>query len=259
MLYRDGKGLLPARGSWASSRPRPATSSSSPSTRMPTARTRSSPSAGPPPASACWLAASSSSSRRSRPPGPARARCSASPRCPCPAGSRRRPGRRRRRAARPSSNGGRRHQGGQRQGGCCPGGLDALKADVPGPGAREPAGRLPRPGGAPHHHRQLRLEQLARLAEFPGPDAGIAVLRRQRPPPRAGGRGRRALELYLPGTVGGLEATVRTPDGRTEAVRTQNQDDASVVRWTDTDVSGVYSITIGQTRTSTSSPSTSRR
>ncbi len=53
------------------------------------------------------------------------------------------------------------------------------------------------------------------------------------------------LELYLPGAVGGLEATVRTPDGRTESARTQNQDDASAVRWTDTDVSGVYSITIG--------------
>jgi hypothetical protein len=52
------------------------------------------------------------------------------------------------------------------------------------------------------------------------------------------------LELFLPGTVGGLEATVRTPDGRTESARTQNQD-AGAVRWTDTDVSGVYSITVG--------------
>jgi hypothetical protein len=54
------------------------------------------------------------------------------------------------------------------------------------------------------------------------------------------------LELYLPNTAAGVEATVRTPDGRTETVRTQTQDDASVLRWTDTDVSGVYTVTIGQ-------------
>ncbi len=53
------------------------------------------------------------------------------------------------------------------------------------------------------------------------------------------------LELYLPGTAGGLDSTVRTPDGRTETAHTQNQDDAGLVRFTDTDVSGIYSITVG--------------
>jgi hypothetical protein len=53
------------------------------------------------------------------------------------------------------------------------------------------------------------------------------------------------LELYLPGTAGGLEAAVRTPDGRTESARTQGQDEAGVLRWADTDVSGVYSISVG--------------
>jgi hypothetical protein len=52
------------------------------------------------------------------------------------------------------------------------------------------------------------------------------------------------LELFLPGTTSGLEAVVRTPDGRTESVRSRDQD-AGAVRWTDTDVSGVYSITVG--------------
>jgi len=53
------------------------------------------------------------------------------------------------------------------------------------------------------------------------------------------------IELYLPSS-GGAEATISTPDGRTETARTQNQDEASVLRWTDTDISGIYSITIGQ-------------
>jgi hypothetical protein len=54
------------------------------------------------------------------------------------------------------------------------------------------------------------------------------------------------VDLYLPNTAAGIEATVRTPDGRTETVRTQAQDDAAVLRWTDTDVSGVYAVTLGQ-------------
>jgi hypothetical protein len=53
------------------------------------------------------------------------------------------------------------------------------------------------------------------------------------------------LELYLSGTAGGLESLVRTPDGRTEAARTQNQDDSALVRFPDTDVSGVYAVTVG--------------
>ncbi|HEY7314338.1 MAG TPA: VWA domain-containing protein, partial [Gemmataceae bacterium] len=54
------------------------------------------------------------------------------------------------------------------------------------------------------------------------------------------------IELYLPDTVAGAEATISTPDGRTETARTQTQEDASVVRWTDTDISGVYSVVVGQ-------------
>ncbi|HEY7154588.1 MAG TPA: VWA domain-containing protein [Gemmataceae bacterium] len=53
------------------------------------------------------------------------------------------------------------------------------------------------------------------------------------------------IELYLPNTTGGTEATISTPDGRTETARTQNEDEASVLRWTDTDISGVYSV-VGQ-------------
>jgi hypothetical protein len=52
------------------------------------------------------------------------------------------------------------------------------------------------------------------------------------------------IELYLPSSSG-AEATISTPDGRTETARTQNQDEASVLRWTDTDISGVYSVSIG--------------
>jgi hypothetical protein len=55
-----------------------------------------------------------------------------------------------------------------------------------------------------------------------------------------------AIELYLPGSAGGLDAVVHTPDGRKETVRTQPLDDGSVVRFTDTDVSGVYKVVIGQ-------------
>jgi hypothetical protein len=54
------------------------------------------------------------------------------------------------------------------------------------------------------------------------------------------------LELYLPNSSGGLDAVIKTPDGRTETARTQALDDGSVLRWNDTDVSGVYKVTIGQ-------------
>jgi uncharacterized membrane protein len=54
------------------------------------------------------------------------------------------------------------------------------------------------------------------------------------------------LELFLPGTSAGVEGTVSTPDGRTEIVRTEPQENGSVLRWTDTDTSGVYSMTAGQ-------------
>jgi SAM-dependent methyltransferase len=54
------------------------------------------------------------------------------------------------------------------------------------------------------------------------------------------------LEEYLQTAGGGLDATLHTPDGRTETVRTLGYEDVSVLRWADTDVSGVYRATIGQ-------------
>ncbi|MGH7172951.1 MAG: VWA domain-containing protein, partial [Gemmataceae bacterium] len=54
------------------------------------------------------------------------------------------------------------------------------------------------------------------------------------------------LELYLPNVVGGAEATVGTPDGRTETTRLESQDEAAVLRWTDTDISGIYRVVLGQ-------------
>jgi hypothetical protein len=54
------------------------------------------------------------------------------------------------------------------------------------------------------------------------------------------------IELYLPNTAGDAEATVSTPDGRTETARTQSQDEASMLRWSDTDISGIYSVVVGQ-------------
>jgi hypothetical protein len=54
------------------------------------------------------------------------------------------------------------------------------------------------------------------------------------------------IELYLPNTSGGVDATISTPDGRTETARTQIQDESSVLRWADTDISGIYSVVVGQ-------------
>lgn len=54
------------------------------------------------------------------------------------------------------------------------------------------------------------------------------------------------LELYLPNVADGAEAAIDTPDGRTETARLQSQDEAAVLRWTDTDISGVYSVVVGQ-------------
>jgi len=52
------------------------------------------------------------------------------------------------------------------------------------------------------------------------------------------------LELFL-ANLGANEATVLTPDGRTETTRTQGFEDGAVLRWSDTDVSGIYRATIG--------------
>ncbi len=52
------------------------------------------------------------------------------------------------------------------------------------------------------------------------------------------------LELFLDTPDGGLAASIATPDGRTESARTINLDDASVLRYFDTDVSGLYRVTL---------------
>jgi hypothetical protein len=54
------------------------------------------------------------------------------------------------------------------------------------------------------------------------------------------------LEEYLPAGTGGLDVTIHTPDGRAETTHTESQDDAGVVRWSDTDISGIYRAAIGQ-------------
>ena len=54
------------------------------------------------------------------------------------------------------------------------------------------------------------------------------------------------LEEYLPPAAGGLAFTLHTPDGRIESGHTQPQAEVGVLRWTDTDISGVYRATIGQ-------------
>jgi hypothetical protein len=52
-------------------------------------------------------------------------------------------------------------------------------------------------------------------------------------------------EYFLPAGVSVSEAAVRTPDGRTDTARAQPGDDAAL-RFADTDVSGVYRLTVGQ-------------
>jgi len=54
------------------------------------------------------------------------------------------------------------------------------------------------------------------------------------------------IELYLPNVAVGAEATINTPDGRTESARLENQDESAVLHWTDTDLSGVYRVVVGQ-------------
>jgi hypothetical protein len=53
------------------------------------------------------------------------------------------------------------------------------------------------------------------------------------------------LELYLNTPNGGAEARVQTPDDRAETGKTENLDEGSVLRWLDTDVSGLYRVTLG--------------
>jgi Aerotolerance regulator N-terminal/von Willebrand factor type A domain len=54
------------------------------------------------------------------------------------------------------------------------------------------------------------------------------------------------LEAYLQIGGAGLEVQVETPDGRQESAQTEAQDELGVLRWTDTDTSGLYRATIGQ-------------
>jgi hypothetical protein len=54
------------------------------------------------------------------------------------------------------------------------------------------------------------------------------------------------LEEFLPPGGGALDATVTTPDRRTESTRTLSSEEANVLRWADTDVSGVYRVVLGQ-------------
>jgi hypothetical protein len=53
------------------------------------------------------------------------------------------------------------------------------------------------------------------------------------------------LEEYLQPAAAGLAFTLHTPDGQIENGRTQPQAEVGVLRWTDTDISGVYRATIG--------------
>ncbi len=53
------------------------------------------------------------------------------------------------------------------------------------------------------------------------------------------------IELFLPGAGAGNEARMLTPDGREEALRVLAQDDGGVVRFNETDVSGVYRVVVG--------------
>jgi hypothetical protein len=55
-----------------------------------------------------------------------------------------------------------------------------------------------------------------------------------------------SLEEVLPVGSAGLEVVVHTPDGRPEETRTQDREENAVLRWTDTDVSGIYRATIGR-------------
>jgi hypothetical protein len=54
------------------------------------------------------------------------------------------------------------------------------------------------------------------------------------------------LEEVFPIGTGGLDVVVQTPDGRNEPTRTLDREDHVVLRWTDTEVSGVYRATIGK-------------
>src|SRR5262249_59469629 len=47
------------------------------------------------------------------------------------------------------------------------------------------------------------------------------------------------LEEFLPITGAGLDVTLTLPDGRKETIKTQPYEEASMLRWADTDLSGI--------------------
>jgi hypothetical protein len=53
------------------------------------------------------------------------------------------------------------------------------------------------------------------------------------------------LEEFLAPGAGALDASILTPDKRTESTRTLSSEDTNVLRWADTDVSGVYRVVLG--------------
>jgi hypothetical protein len=55
-----------------------------------------------------------------------------------------------------------------------------------------------------------------------------------------------ALEEFLPLSDGRLDVNFTLPDGRQEATRTEDREDVGVLRWIDTDQSGIYRAVIGQ-------------
>jgi hypothetical protein len=52
------------------------------------------------------------------------------------------------------------------------------------------------------------------------------------------------LEEYLPLGSAGLDAVFHSPQGQTESTRTQDREDTALLRWSDTDVSGLYRATV---------------
>jgi hypothetical protein len=55
-----------------------------------------------------------------------------------------------------------------------------------------------------------------------------------------------SLEELLPPGSTGLDVRLHTPEGRSEETRTQEREESSVLRWTDTDISGLYRATISK-------------
>ena len=54
------------------------------------------------------------------------------------------------------------------------------------------------------------------------------------------------IEEYLPLSGAGMDVRLRAPDGREETTQTEARDEIGVLRWADTDQSGLYRATIGQ-------------